>query len=66
MLFLALYRVFESIESLPFDNRVEADIVRRFTTTAKICPRYRESNPRPLTRQAQALATQERQEITEK
>ena len=36
MLFLALHRVFKSMELLSFDSPAETDIVRRFHTSAKV------------------------------
>ena len=35
MLFLALYRVFKSMDSLSFDSPAETEVVRSFATTEK-------------------------------
>ena len=36
VLFLALYRVFKSMEPLSFDKPAETDVVRRLPTSAKV------------------------------
>ena len=60
MLFLALYRVFNSMEPLYFDSLAETDVVKRFPTSAKVflCPPRAGLEPVLPARQPHALATQ--------